>query len=327
MARLRKPAVLAACLLLLAASCTALSHRESIERLQEGHQAKVEAERRTLAIASGSGGVAVGNLEEPPGPEPLMTLQDARRALARDAERDLEMARTTFARASDEDRISALYRAALKAWHAGPEADPDLVTTARKHGSALCRDLGARMPQRDCAMISIAPYLGAMEASAAEIFRVDTEKLRARPEPLDASHAATLVAAVRDLDQAMKLMDSQAAELPAVVRRFADEQKIYYYCWSVVAMIDLVQLGPPDSAERKLANEAEDLLKSDREEDPGIPSDALVDLLAENGVTGTDYVGAYRGLVGRINALLEGDRIAPSSVATAKETCRMLDRT
>ena len=325
MARASKPAVLwAACLLLAAASCTAISHRESIERLHDGHEAKLAAERQELAVASGAER-GMANFEERPGAQPLMTLPDARRALARDAERDLEMAGTTFARASDEDRISALYRAALKAWYAGPEAAPELVTAVHRRGTTLCRNLGARMPQRDCALIGIAPYLSAMEISASEIFRVDTEMLRAAPEPLDARNAATLVAAVRDLDQSMGLMDDEAADLPAAIRRFADIQKTYYYCWSVVAMTDLVQLGPVGSAERKLAQDAEELLKSAEHEDSA-PSDALTGLLAANGVTGRDYVGAYHRLVGRMNALLQGTSIPPKSLATAKEACKLQGR-
>ncbi len=218
--------------------------------------------------------------------EPPRSLAEARQRLALDAQGDLEASNATFADASEADRIGALYRAALKAWHAGnawenpsPESgiDPETPSEVHRQGVGRCDGLGAQAPQRDCAIIGAGLDLTAMEIAGSDIFDAHLGRL-ANAAPSEAL-LAVRVKGVRDIAQAMARLDG--SQTPPQLANFFDAQRLAYFCQSVRALDDLFVLADVDWAGRGLAEEAAVLLIAEGGNRQASP--ALADLLQRNG--------------------------------------------
>ncbi len=309
--------------LLALSACTGFSHRESQERLTDDYQALVEAEKVALVEALRAGGGASPDAALLLSAEPPRSLMEARLRLALDAQQDLEASNAGFADASEADRISALYRAALKGWHAGnawedprPESglNPDTPSEVHRQGTARCAELGAQAPQRDCAIIATGLELTAMEIAGSDIFDAHLARL-SKAEP-DEDLVALRVEGVRDISQAMARLDAMAT--PQQLSSFFDAQRLAYFCQSVRALDDLFALADREWAGRALAEEAALVLMAGQEGRQVSPG--LADLLRLNAVEGESYVGAYARLLDRIEPLVSKDW-AVSDLAGPKLYC------
>jgi len=296
-------------------ACTSVNHIESQRRLQDGYMAKVQAEELALATArsASSGDLATAMTAENAN---VSSTEAARLALARDAERDLDAVKGQFSGAADEDRISALFRAALKAWHAGRAADPGLVTEISDLGGKTCAGLNDRRPERDCQILGLARDLSVAQTAADTIFDLLVKRLSAPEQKLPTSDLADLVYSIDDIDNATGKIAEQAPNLAGPVRKFAEGQIILYWCHAVSGINQTFELE-----DRDLGRKARELLNADRGSAPA-PGDALAAALTRNGVFDKRFIGSNTSLeeqVSKLDAnLVGGDQDANT------RTCRRL---
>ncbi len=281
------------------AGCTAFSHRESIERLNSNYGALVEAE--TFAFEDLPDTATPGLEQAPEGIEPPQSLAEARIQLALDAQRDLEDANATFKDATEYDRVSALYRGALKAWHAGNawEVAPNESGVDRTKRDAILSDGKRRCdalkevqkaPPRDCAVIAAARDLTAMEIAAANI--LDAHIARRRPTAGTEARLATLFKGVRDIAGTLTASMTIPDKGDDGLARFFKRQRVLYLCHATRGMNELVQISALGESLQEQGEEASLWLGQADDDDKLSPT--LSKLLKDRDVKSLDAAkGSY----------------------------------
>lgn len=338
--RLALQVFLAAAAVAALTSCTAFSHRESLDRLDSGYQALLDAEDRAYSAVSGSGSIA--SLDAPVSLEPAPTLPEARIALALDAQRDLEAANGTFSDATEYDRVSALYRAALKGWNAGnawenaPKetgVDPAMLGRIHQAGKNRCTALAksASVPTRDCTVIGAAPELTVMEIAADNI--TDGQLQRLQEAPATEARLAILFKGVRDISEMLTASNDIPAGTKEGLERYFTRQRVVYLCHATKGMDELLKLADPNTPLGDTGFNATKWLgfSGSSGNTPQPLSDLeladLRSLLQRNGVERVEVAkGAYAQAVQQTAELVSESWSASNRRALSK-FCKKLDRT
>jgi hypothetical protein len=329
-------AVLAAAI----SGCTAFSHRESLERLNSGYNALVQAE--DLASQGIAGAPQTDIAAGPPRLEPPQTLAEARIELALDAQRDLEAANGTFKDATEYDRVSALYRAALKAWLAGnawmnaPEdsgVDRAKLDRIHQEGKSRCEalDKADKAPLRDCTLIEAAPELTVMEIAADNL--LDVHLARRQGTVGTEKSLAILFKGVRDISETL------TRDWPAIpgggedgLGTFFKRQRVVYLCHATRGMDELVDVdkrGTPLQVQGWNVSKWLGWVKSPGGTSEPLSEGALEDLktlLQRNGVQRVEAAkGKYAEAVEHTGKIVSRDWSAASR-SKLSDFCKNLDR-
>jgi len=255
MIKLRTTATMLACLVL--ASCTASNHIQSQSRLDAGVANVFKA--RTVAYARAKSR-AGQNASHDAGTVP--TLLGAKTALAQDAANDLEVATSITSDLSTEDKISYLYRAATKAWHAG--SDGDLIAlNIYNAGVNACSELGDSAPPRDCAMLEAVVALTKAQRATDSIIEVQLKSLRGGVENLAPADIKSLIESYASLKDAILLKPAENGspltrgmnELEVgkdnnILKPFINAQMLIYRCYATVARTVLANKSKPGTPRR-----------------------------------------------------------------------------
>lgn len=268
--------------LVLLGGCTSYGHFESRQELSRLYTQLSDAEGRAWeTVQTQLVPAAFSRNVEASGDLPI-GLPGARLALAQAALNDAQDA-VSDATMGAQDKISILYRAALKGWHAGNAWDTDAGFTIDGEpvaGSAyaefrgridagieLCGSLpDLQRPQRDCIMLLISDPLTRMEVAASNItdlsLEIEGERQRrgkrtpARPDWDYSKMVVALSRQVPTIETAFRALDDfglteggaadpGAPELAAVV----SVQRFAYYCHATRAVY-LIGKVPGDSGGR-----------------------------------------------------------------------------
>ncbi|MBT6885187.1 MAG: hypothetical protein HOA30_14180 [Rhodospirillaceae bacterium] len=111
-------------------SCTALDHKKSIDEVDRLSWALAAAEDRQFNDSQVAAYAMDPNVEDTP--------EIARAKLAEAAQADMDAVTGTFAKATDYDKTSSLFRGAIKASKAGIQGGNQVVEIQGK-GWALCK--------------------------------------------------------------------------------------------------------------------------------------------------------------------------------------------
>lgn len=294
-------AVLLACV-----ACTPVSvtHFQSEQRLDQGLDRKLQAERQAMGSSSesnGKPGVSLGvddarNLTS-------LQLQTARSALAEDARTDYRAATAPWTGANDLDRISVLNRAALKAWYGGRATDSDLIAEISSAGARLCgRNNNALLAPRDCDLFKVLPNLSSLQEGHdiyldAQIYLKNP--VEAQTDEQDRRATTDLVTAIASLNLASSQLSMKFTELRPDIRRFAESQQKDYWCSAAFAMSEL-----RDGTTSSLRRVGYAVL-ADEDENPTVEQQQIVNaLVADKGFNRVQ--GTYGSYAKAIDALYPG---------------------
>lgn len=237
------------------AACTTADHFESQNRLERGLRqlavAEVQVFRETSLTAQERQILATPQIQSP---------ETVRANLAADAKRDIETVTGSFADATALDRISALYRAGIKAWKAADAAGALVIEIANR-GRASCRALRDQ-PDRDCGMFELITPLAEAQS---EIVRLDAIDLRNRRFPANAqgkgigtNDIAPVADAVAKLQKSFNTLTSAldgnvhprlgiSAPVPTLLHGFIDVQRVLIWCHALrgKTLLGIISLTPP----------------------------------------------------------------------------------
>lgn len=237
----------------LFAGCTAADHLKSQKRLVEGARELALAEKRerdaVLAFYKAPKTTAyqraTESVERP-------TPQAARVALAADAKTDYETATALGSGLERLDRISYLYRAAIKAWHSGA-AGEELALDIQEKGREHCESpKGALRPPRDCGMFEFVVYLIAAEAATDRLFDQMLGRMYAQAEAIaegrtpatkysDADLVVvsdvvadyrTALAGSATIGSTQQGLAYEPASMTRLLKPFVDRQLLIYWCYA-----------------------------------------------------------------------------------------------
>lgn len=334
--------------ILLLAGCTAIGHIESQSMLEDGVRDLYAAQSNALAAVTATGG-ALDQAFAPQASITDLTPDGARQVLAESAQKDIDAVQDPTQSLQPLDKISYLYRASIKSWHAA-SAGASASTTSNTLGQQLCDqdDLPFR-PERDCAMFELGQALNLAETASESLARTRLKAIAAEGlskdctnEPADtpqicARDAISLMQDIRALDAALvgpisrdgTLEDSRLAGAPAssskLLKAFADRQMLIYWCQAVNARwLIYDRLGPNlNGTQREIAG-----LLIDRTDDAAPItskySGVIQFLIREaklDDAEATAFVESLKGVLVRIEKVL-AQRIAGVTFDDRLQMCR-----
>lgn len=289
MTRFGKLAVFAYAMALV--GCTATSHLDSQTALEQAVTDLYRAQGVAFATAAQIKGESslTAALSEA-ADSTVKTPQDARMALGNLAAEDLKTAGDATNDLNRLDRISFLYRAVIKSWHAGSFGRETNIT-ASSAGTQLC-DVGgnAPRPDRDCDIFVVANALNAAETTQESLneFRITVRTTQSRdPGVADVINLVETIGTIQQAIIGLEKNSLAGATISPVLRPFIDRQIMTYSCHALEVssfLISLTNQNNPIPA----AKEAKDLIKDSSSTDmPSTATEAkyakLISILQEDG--------------------------------------------
>lgn len=294
MRHMLRPLLISLCLVVLACvPPTALDHYQSQSRLDDGLERLKEAREEAMKPANSKNEQAILSSDNSPS-----RLQVARAELANDARTDYARAINIVRAEQPEDKISYLFRAGVKSWHAGAEADTDLVQKIYSAGVSACKGEKSQLAPRDCQIISAIRILTAMQREIDAIFDLGLEKAaeerRGGPQ-LTPVEMLRMIHAVRILSEQSSALGEEITNntltddgTRADLARFMREFQLNSWCQAVAAMNLVVSARDADNA--KIGRKASDIMNGYETE--GSP--ALVSALSGGNLTVGGIYKLYR---------------------------------